>query len=283
MAVRHLIAIALMAAGGVGLAVRQSGRAPSALARVRDAGVIRVGYANEPPWAWRDDSGRVTGEAPTALRAAAGAIGIDSIEWVQAPFRALLTDLRGGRVDVVASGVYRTPEREREFAFTRPTLAVPTALLVRAADTGAVRDLASLRAVDGTVLAVVSGAQEEVIAREAGWPGARVVRVPDAATGRAAVLSGRVSALALSLPSLHRLRAARGDSSALAIRRAYAAGAAPGAAIGRPALVFRLADDDLRRAMDDALAAWLGSPAHLAAVAPFGFTGADLPAAGRAP
>lgn len=250
------------------------------LARVRREGVVRVGYAPERPFAYRTPDGRVTGESPELARAVLQALGVARVEWVQTEFRALIPELRAGRFDVIAAGMFVTPERVRLIAFSRPTFVAAPALVVRRDGAARIGALADVGALPAARVAVIDGAAEERLVRAAALGDDRILRVPDPSTGIEAVRTGRAAAFALSRITLQRLVHGRAAELAIVfpIRDAPPGDAAT---VGRGAFGFRQEDDELRDAFDAALARLLGTPAHLRLVAPFGFTAADVPPAAR--
>lgn len=268
---RTLVGISSIAALAVSGSVVLYSHEATTLERVRATGIVRIAYTNEPPHSWRTNEGRVTGESPEVARHVLHAMGVDSIEWVWSPFRSIFLELRSGRVDLVAAGAYITPERARDVRFTRPTIVVPTALLIRAADTSWLRSLEALAARDGARIAILAGSVERELALRAGIAEQRFVIVPDPEAAHAAVLAGRVDAFAASIVSARGLRAQDADSLRLAVARAVPPGS-PLEALGvfQSALVVRLEDDEFARALDQQLTAWLGSPDHLALLARLG-------------
>ncbi|MBV9774530.1 MAG: transporter substrate-binding domain-containing protein, partial [Gemmatimonadetes bacterium] len=161
--------------------------------------------------------------------------------------------------------------------FSRPTFLAPTALLVRREDAGRVAGFADVRDRPGGEVAVLEGAYEEGLARAAGIPADRILRVPDPATGVAAVRAGRAVGFALSLLTLRRLvsGSAAGDLAVVSpLRDSFPPGVDP---VGRGAFGFRHEDEELRRAFDGVLGSLVGTPEHLALVQGVGFVAADLP------
>jgi len=64
---------------------------PTTLERIRSEGVIKVGYANEAPYAYYDsEAARLTGEAPEIAREIANRMGIERVEGVLTEFGSLL-------------------------------------------------------------------------------------------------------------------------------------------------------------------------------------------------
>ncbi|HEY7883810.1 MAG TPA: transporter substrate-binding domain-containing protein [Cellvibrionaceae bacterium] len=164
--------------------------------------LIRIGYAVELPYAYVDDSGYVTGWAPELARQISHSLGIDNIEWIQVRFAELLPGLMENRFDVVAAGLFITPERQQQVAFSDPVHQVSSGLLVRADTPIPPLSYTSLvRNYDYTV-AVLHNSVEHRRLLELGLPRHRLLMVPDAYTGNIALKNKRADVLALSLPSL---------------------------------------------------------------------------------
>jgi polar amino acid transport system substrate-binding protein len=243
----------------------------TSLTGVQESGVLRVGYAVEAPYAFCNPDGTVTGEAPEIARVIAQRIDIGEIEWVQVPFEDLIPQLRSHRFDVIAAGMFPTEQRARLVRFSSPTFAVGPALLTRPADLGGVVACEDLAARPGLRIAVLAGAVEHDTLEACGVTEQQLVAVPDPATGRAAVASGTVDALALSAPSVRWLAArAAPELDAVLLRGA----ALP---VGKGAFAFRLEDQALADAWEAALRGWVGSADHQALAARFGFSEAELP------
>jgi len=80
---RALLAAALLLVGACGNSPQDS--ATSTLERLRESGVVRVGYANEAPYAYVDQTtGQLTGEAPGTLRKVMERLGVRQVEGVVA-------------------------------------------------------------------------------------------------------------------------------------------------------------------------------------------------------
>ncbi|PAS95622.1 MAG: hypothetical protein CGU28_12010 [Candidatus Dactylopiibacterium carminicum] len=253
-----------------------------ALVRAREGRTLRVGYALEAPFVIlspqvvaNDPELReagVGGEAPTVLRAVLGRLGFNRVEWLRSDFGSLIHELESGRIDIIAAGMYITLAREVRVLFSRPTAHVRTGMLQLEGMDPPAKNLADLRSYPDRRLGVLAGAVELTLAGEAGLSPERVLAYPDAASALQALQNGRVEAMALSSVSLRYLEWMYPEGHFVLVDEAM-----PEAAPGRPALVFRKSDRRLRDAVDGVLAEYLGSAEHLAAVAEFGFTAADIP------
>jgi polar amino acid transport system substrate-binding protein len=234
--------------------------------------LLRVGYSVEAPYAFLDAQGDVVGESAVSAGLIARRLGW-SLQWVQTEFDLLIPDLLEGRFDVVDAGLFITPQRARLVRFAAPRLRVGPALLVRRGSPLNPRSWVELKEHPGLRLAVVGGSVEESRLRGLGF--APLLRVPDARAGAAAVLAQLVDGLALSLPTVRRMADLQPGLAALAV---------PGAnGVSYVAAAFRPDDAGLLRAWNRAQAAIVGTPEHLAAIAPYGFTRADVVVPASAP
>ncbi|MFQ5507918.1 MAG: ectoine/hydroxyectoine ABC transporter substrate-binding protein EhuB, partial [Leptospirillia bacterium] len=167
----------------------------TALERIQDQGVLRVGYANEAPFAYMDqDLGRLTGEAPEIAREIARRLGVAKVEGVLTEFGALIPGLKAERFDVIAAGMYITPQRCREITFSNPTYRIGEAFMVRDGNPLDLHGYADVVAHPEARLGVVVGTVERGYARELGVPDNRLLVLPDAPSAVAALQAGRIDA-----------------------------------------------------------------------------------------
>lgn len=235
--------------------------------------VLRIGYAVEAPYAFVTADGTVTGESPEIARVVAQRLGLGRIEWRQADFGRLADELRAGKTDVVAAGMFITPDRQKIASFSRPTFRVREALLVRAGNPLGLKSFAPADARTTPKFAVLEGAYEVPFLTSAGWPSAALYLVPDALTGLRALESGAADALVLSGPTLRTMAAQSAPGTVELV--------APPGSDRNPSnsggFLFRQEDRALREAWDQVLAEFIGSPEHEALVRPYGFTAEELP------
>lgn len=266
-----LMALALLAAVAVKVFADQS------LARVQGAGTLRIGYAVEAPYTLVQPGGAVSGEFPETARQIIQTLGITHVEWIQTNFDALIPELEAGRFDVIAAGMYITPERAQRVAFSEPLLHVQQGLLVQAGNPNHIT--AYQYAVDhpSIRLAVVVGAVEETLLRRMGVPDEQIVIVPDARTGLAALESGVADGLALSAPTIRWMATHDLLGKTMVAQPFSQPDPAFSPGIGYTGFAFRRADLKLRDAWNVAQQRFLRSPRHLEIMAAFGFEQAELP------
>ena len=222
---------------------------------------------------------RACAQAPEIARRLVAELGVDRVEGVLTEFGSLIPGLKAGRFDMIAAGMYITPERCREVAFTNPTYGIGEAFLVRA---GNPRGLHSYEDVEGDPearLGVVAGTVERGYARAIGIPDGSVIVFPDTPSAVAGVQTGRVDAFAGTSLTIQDLLD-KADDESLARAEPFRDPVIDGKTVrGYGAFAVRTEDQALLAELNARLAALIGTDAHLELVRPFGFTAADRPGA----
>lgn len=263
-------ALGVAAAVLVGLAVAtivlrpwERGCAGRSVAEIQQSGALRVGYALEPPHSYRVDD-EVVGHSADLARRVAAELGIANVQWRLAEFHELIPLLEAGEIDMVAAGMFVTPERRLRVAFSRPTALVHPGLLVRRGNPLDLQSYTDLARHPTARVGVLAGAVEEADTEVAGIPEARVLVLPDAQAGLGALLNDEIEALALSMPSLRWLEHREGvgaEVEAVACEECF---------VDEIAFAFRLDDECLRLAWDEQLGRVMAEPAYEGAVAEAG-------------
>ena len=245
--------------------------AETTLERVRRTGEIRIGYANEVPYAYIDLQGRVTGESPEIAKAVFAMMGVTRVDAVLTEWGALIPGLQAHRFDVIAAGMYITPARMQQVAFADPHYRMRDTLLVQKGNPAALSSYADIAADPELRLAIVAGTAEYDYALGAGVREEQILQVPNTIAQFQAVMTQRADAAvgtALTMADM----AEKSEGRLEAIKTFVD----DPAHTGYGALAFRKEDSDLRDAVNALMKPWLGSEAHLAIVAPFGFDRSNL-------
>ncbi|WKC38981.1 ectoine/hydroxyectoine ABC transporter substrate-binding protein EhuB [Ectopseudomonas chengduensis] len=247
-----------------------AGAQASTLDKVKDSSSVRIGYANETPFAYTALDGSVTGESPEIVKKIFERMGVEKINPVLTEWGSLIPGLRASRFDLIAAGMYITPERCKQVLFTDPHYQLPDTLLVK---TGNPKDLHSYEdiAKSGAKVAIMSGTVNLGYARSAGITDDQILQVPDTTAQLQAVRAGRADAAVGTQLTMKGLADKGGDSV-----EAIAEFKDDPAHTGYGALAFRPEDKDLRDAVNAELKKWLGSEEHLATVGPFGFDQSNI-------
>ena len=74
----------------------------ASLDEIKETSHIRIGYANETPFAFTETDGRVTGESPEIAKVIFEKMGIKQVDGVLTEWGSLIPGLRAGRFDVPA-------------------------------------------------------------------------------------------------------------------------------------------------------------------------------------
>lgn len=246
--------------------------ADTSLADARERGSLRASFVNEVPFGYIGRDGQPTGEAPEIARAILARIGIDRLEGRLTEWPSLIPGLDAGRWDVIAAGMYITPERCEQVLFTEPTYRIGQAFLVEAGNPHDLHSYEDVRADSGVTLGIMEGAVERGYAERAGIPERQIETIPTQEEMLAAVQAGRVDAVALSELSIAEMAEQGGDEVEMVEDFAT-----PDYAMGYGAFAFRKDDRALRDAFNDELTAFIGSDEHLELVQRFGFGDDNLP------
>lgn len=250
----------------------------STLEAAKAAGRVRIGYANEAPFAYMDPaSGQVTGEAVEIARTVLGKMGVSQVEGVLTEFGSLIPGLQAGRFDIIAAGMYVTPERCKQVTFSNPTYGVGQAFIVQQGNPKDLHSYEDVAKSQDARLGVVVGAIEASYAEQTKIPSERVVVFPDAASALAGVDGGRADAYAATALTVNDLLAKAGKGS-LERAEPFTDPSIDGESVrGYGAYAFRTSDQDFADAFNGELASFIGSEEHRKLVEPFGFTKTELP------
>lgn len=232
---------------------------------------IRIGYAIEPPYAYLNEQQRVTGESPETARQIADILGIKDITWVALPFAQLIPALQNRQIDLIASGLFISRERQQHVRFSLPTLKVYPGLLVPADSqqsfsTDFQENLAAeLRFV------VIDGSVEAAKLAQLNSP-VNSLTVSDLAAALDSLQYAGSDALLLSVPTLQWLTGID-DKYQLIKLDSEASKRLPADYV---AFAFHRDDAALFTAWNAVMRDWVGSQQHLDTIAPFGFDRQDV-------
>jgi len=131
------------------------------IAKIREAGVLKVCHAESLPWAVKDvATGEWKGTDVYAAKSLAEALGV-SVEHVDSTWAALIPNLETGKCDIVMAPVFRTAERALRVLFSEPSGYETQSVVVKAGS-----GISSYADLDqaGKSVAVISGTGDETFA-----------------------------------------------------------------------------------------------------------------------
>ncbi|MFD0903130.1 ectoine/hydroxyectoine ABC transporter substrate-binding protein EhuB [Actinomadura sediminis] len=243
------------------------------LQKAKDAGKIKVGFANEAPYGFTDSSGKLTGEAPELARVIFKNLGIEEMEGVQVDFGGLIGGLNAKRFDVIAAGMFIIPERCQSVAFSDPEYVAKSALMVKEGNPKGLTDGKSLAAENAKV-GVLTGAVEQGYAKSLGVKD--IQTFPDQASAYSALKSGRIDAIWLTRISLADLLS-KHEGEGFEVTDAFTPVVDGKEQFGAGAFGFRKADTELLNAFNAELKKLKDGGKLLPILQPFGFTEAEMP------
>lgn len=237
---------------------------------LRDKGVVKVGFANEKPYAFEDDNGELQGGAVAIAKAVFENLGIEQVDGKLSDFSNLIPGLGAGKFDVITAGMAITPDRCGSVEFGEPEMQYGEGLIVAKGNPENLRSYADIAANPDIKVAVMSGATEKDFMMREGVDEKQIMMVPDIPASFAAVESGRAHAttgtemtikMALESANQDKLEFVE-DFEQPDIEGVPSYGAA----------AFRIDDDELREAYNAELKKLKDEGKIAALIEPFGFT-----------
>lgn len=277
------LSLGLLAACSDSGADKAAGNAPAAgantLEAAKAAGKIRIGYANEAPFAFMDSKeAKVTGESVEIARVVLKRMGINEVEGVLTEFGSLIPGLQAKRFDIIAAGMYVTPARCGQVAFSDPTYGVGQAFLVKQGNPKNLHSYEDVLKHPDVKLGVVVGAIEAEYASKVKIPAGQMVVFPDAVSALSGVQAGRADAYAATALTVNDLMGKTDGGSGLEKAQPFSDPQIDGKGVrGYGAYAFRPDDKAFADAFNAELAKFIGTDEHQKLVAPFGFTPQELP------
>ncbi|MFC4563155.1 ectoine/hydroxyectoine ABC transporter substrate-binding protein EhuB [Nocardiopsis mangrovi] len=270
----------LFRAGGFGLAAAALGPALVSCSRtdgattldsLRQQGFIRAAINNEPPFGYMDDSGQATGEAPELLRAIFAELGVEEIQAEAVAWDGLIEGLKARRFDVVAAGMYITPDRCAEVAFSEPDYKVLQAFMVPKGNPMELATFDDVAANPDVTIAVLNASVEQEYAQGANVPTGQMELPGDAAGAIDLLENGRVDAVALSTFSLNYQLEQRGTGDDFEVTEGFTPVVDGEEVTPAGGFAFRQGDTELLEAFNQVLADFKENGRLTEIGEPFGF------------
>jgi polar amino acid transport system substrate-binding protein len=264
------VAVLGMAALAIGSMAASAG-AQSLLEKAEKGEPIRIGFANEIPFAYPGDDGSPKGFVNGFTIGVLKKMGYEKIEPVQTEWGGLIPGLNANRFDIVTGGMNILASRCENIAFSEPMAKVGDGFIVAPGNPKGIGDYASLMK-DGAVMVTGAGYSNIEAAKAAGVPEANIMQVPGPTEILAAVKAGRADAGAGTYFTMKQLA----DSSGGAVE-ATDPNAMPEDSFNWAGIGFRKADQDFLDKFNAAMKEYIGSEEMLAVVAEYGYGEGSLP------
>ncbi len=197
-----LMLLALVAMSLSVVTTAQDNGEESTLERAQREGVIRVGFANENPYAYAQPDGTLTGEAVEVAREIFNRLGIPEMEGVLTEFGSLIPGLQAGRFDVITAGMYINPGRCEQVLFANPEYQIGEALIVESGNPLALNSYEDIAANPDVRVGTGAGYLEYDMMLAVGVSEDQIVTFPDDPSGFAGMNAGQIDAWTGTAPTL---------------------------------------------------------------------------------
>lgn len=264
---------------GVGLFSRPA-FAQSALEQARKDGTIRVGFANEAPYAFASPEGQLVGLMPDVIKHIMNKLGVPSIEGVLTDFGGLIPGLLAGRFDTLGAGLYITKVRCEQALPSDPHYVVSEAIAVKAGNPRGLGGYDDVARNEEVKIGTLAGSVNVQYLATAGVPTERIVLFPDLPSAIAGLQGGRVDGVTMSAVSLQDILKKTNDPGleiATPFRDPVDEAGNPVRGFG--AAWFRPGEEDLVAAYNQVLAEIKANGTLLQLMQPYGFAEAQVPPA----
>lgn len=264
-------ALLALTAGAAALATLGAAQAQDLMERAQAGETVRIGFANEVPWAYPGDNNEPMGFVNAIATGILNNMGVENIEPVVTEWGGLIPGLQADRSDIITGGMYILKERCENVAFSDPIGVFGDAFIVASGNPKGIENYQDI--VDqGAIFVTGAGYNQVKVAKAQGIPDENIMEVPGPTEILAAVRSGRADAGGVTYFTAKNLADESGGDVDVTDPRAL-----PEETLNWVGIAFRKADEDFRDAFNEALADYLGSEEMMAAVAQYGYTESQLP------
>ena len=241
--------------------------------RIDDGEPIRLGFANEVPWAYPGEGNEPLGFANAFTLGVLEEMGYgrDDIEPVVTEWGGLIPGLKANRFDVITGGMYILNSRCQNVAFSDPMGTFGDAFIVAKGNPKDLHNYEDLQREDATL---VTGAGYNIGegAKDKGVPASRIMTVPGPTEILAAVKAGRADAGGVTYFTAQNLAKESGGAVEVSDPSKM-----PQDTLNWVGIAFRPSDGDFLAKFNAAMEEYLGSDDMLAAVHEYGYTKSNLP------
>ncbi|MCA0273177.1 MAG: ectoine/hydroxyectoine ABC transporter substrate-binding protein EhuB [Proteobacteria bacterium] len=267
---RAYLTTTIMAGVALGLSAAAAVAGPL-MDRINAGETIRIGFANEIPFAYPGPDGSPKGFVNAETLGVLKKMGHENIEAVQTDWGGLIPGLQAGRFDIITGGMNILASRCENIAFSEPMAKIGDAFIVAAGNPKGLTTYVDIKD-KAAVMVTGSGYSNIEAAKAAGVEEANIMQVPGPTEILAAVKAGRADAGAGTYFTVKQLA----DSSGGELEVTDPA-ALPEASINWAGIGFRKEDQDFLDAFNAAQKEYLGTPEMMEAVKEYGYGEPTLP------
>jgi len=244
------------------------------LAEIQESGTIRIAVANEIPYGYVDPTGAALGAGPDVAKALMEQLGVDNIEWVTTNFSSLIPGLRADRFDMVAAEMAILPDRCGQVLFSEPNTSYGEGLLVAEGNPKDIHAYSDFADNPDYKVAIMAGADQLEMMQKLGVSEANLVTIASNADAISTVSTGRADAYAAtSLTASGLAEQGQGVEVAAEFTDPVIDGEEVRSWGG---FTFASGNEELRDAVNEALAEFKQTPEWTEVLSGYGFTQSDI-------
>lgn len=160
------------------------------LSKIQEEGVVKIGFANEKPYAYEED-GELKGAAVDIAKAVFKELGVEEVDEHLADFGDLIAGLDAGRFDVVTAGMAITPDRCENVLFGEPEMKYGEGFIVPAGNPLSLKSYEDIAENPDLTISIMQGATEIGFVKDKGVSDEQIKTAPDIPATISDVQSGR--------------------------------------------------------------------------------------------
>lgn len=263
---------ALMAVSAIALSATAVSAAT--LAEIQERGTIRIAVANEIPYGYVDMNGEALGAGPDVAKALMEKLGVENIEWVTTNFSSLIPGLQADRFDMVAAEMAILPDRCGQVLFSEPNSSYGEGLLVAAGNPKDIHAYSDFAENPDLKVAIMAGADQLEMMQKLGVSEANLVTIASNADAISTVSTNRADAYAATSLTASGL-ADQGNGVEVAAN--FTDPVIDGNEVRSwGGFTFASGNEELRDAVNGALAEFKATPEWAEVLTGYGFTQSDV-------
>jgi len=238
--------------------------------RIEKGDTIRLGFANEIPWAYPGENNKPLGFANAITIGVLEEMGYKNFEPVVTDWGGLIPGLKANRFDIITGGMYILNSRCQNVSFSEPIGIFGDAFIVPKGNPKGLENYQDIKNKNATF---VTGAGYNTVeaAKNEGVPENHIMTVPGNSEILAAVRSGRADAGGVTYFTALNLAK---EAPEIEVTNPSAL---PDKYLNWVGIGFRNDDADFLKKFNKALASYIGSEKMMKAVAQYGYTKNQLP------
>ncbi len=239
--------------------------------RIEKGKTIRLGFANEVPWAYPGENNKPLGFANAITIGILEEMGYTDIEPVVTEWGGLIPGLKANRFDIITGGMYILNSRCQNVAFSEPIGKFGDAFIVPKGNPKGIHNYQDIKN-KKAIFVTGAGYNSVEAAKKEGVPDKNIMTVPGPTEVLATVRVGRADAGGLTYFTA--LNIAKEANGAVDVTNPADL---PPWTLAYVGIGFRFEDTDFMEKFNAARARYLGSEKMFEAVKQYGYTENQLP------